>query len=370
MESKVVAGKDVTLEQLLIKTDELSQIIGANVLNLTKLEHALSPYLRTSFLVEYDNGSKTIHGNQVYEMVAPFKTENMKPPEVLSPGEKSAPSVIKNADTEMLNLNAQGTSMCDSKPDGYAAGRNLVGIDIRLNETLENPPETSFTFDKIGKAFTIKKVISNVYRLNAVEKGAKFFFATDSNGTTGYLVSLDAQDELEMSEQSLLTVSFSDIKTDYLNSLPGMRHSARLYEVKESGQVKRKIPTSSLEFKTIFPALSDLQNKLFDTNHQYNISAMEVFLNGGKVGIIDCLKDFKESLIQNGRVYLKQVKPKLNKGKVEYINGEIQVSEDLDTFIEKVKTLYNGDKDAAKSDLFLVAPKIPAPKSDISSMYS
>ncbi len=369
MERKTVAGKDSTLEQVLIKTEELSEIINTKTSDLDKLEHALSPYLRTSFIVQYDDDNKTIFGNQVYEMLAPFITENMKPPEILSPNEKLTPGVIRNAETEMLNLNAQGASMSDSKPKGYASGRNIVALDIRLTEKLSEAPETSFNFEKIGKAFTIKKVISNVYRFSEVDKGAKFFFATNSSGSAGYLLSLDSADEMDLSAQNLLNVSFADDKTEYLKSTSAMRRSVRLYEVQESGQVKRKIPTSGPEFKAIFPVLSELQNELFDTRHKYEIRAMEAFLNGGKVDVLDCLKDFRNGLIQNGRVYLKQVSPQLNKGNVEYVNGEIQVSEELDSFLDKVKTLYGGDINAAKSDLFLAAPQIASKKNDISSMY-
>ncbi len=369
MESKTVAGKDSTLERVLSKTGELSEIIDAKVLDLDKLEHALSPYLRTSFLVQYDDDNKMISGNQVYEMLAPFMTENMKPSEVLSLEEKLAPAVLKNAETEMLNLNAQGASMSDSKPNGYAAGRSIVGLDIRLSEMLSEAPETSFVFEKIGKAFAVKKVISNVYRLSEVDKGAKFFFATDSAGSAGYLLSLDSADEFDISSQNLLSLSFSKDKTDYVKSTSQSRRAARLYEIKDGGQTKRKIPTSSQEFKTIFPALSELQNKLFDTKHRYETRAIEAFLNGGKVDVVGCLKDFRNGLIQNGKVYLKQVKPRLNNGKVEYTNGEIQVSEDFDSFLDKIKVLYGGDKNAAKGDLFLAVPKIPPPKNDISSMY-
>jgi hypothetical protein len=379
MKNEVVAERDLTLETLLNeverKTSLLNKVVDNGTYQLNNIALVLSPFLRRTFLAEYDVDSKTMLENLTYEFPGPFahymKLEKPDDADVISP------SMLVNSSLEMININARGASLHDA----LVLKRPVGGLDVRVNGILKKDPSI-FTFARESSRFSIKKIVENSY-FQADEKILEStFFATDSSGSEGYLIIRGTLNEKHLKPADFLTLSFSVSKTDDIKNKVSKEPAPRLYEIKESGQVRHQIEQTTEEFDYLVNSLTNLKDRVINGERHSHINSLEVFVNGMKTNLVDLLSDIGFDLYDGAISYLKNVRPKIINGNVQYAaavpkkdeRGMItmqpaKISYTLNEFLERVKRLYNNDKDAAEKDLFGDVGIKPVGKGNFEGMF-
>lgn len=349
-----VSWEDSSLDEVLRRIHIASKLLAPETILYTNDINTLfgNNAKKLSVLVDFDVKRGSIRINEVYETPKPNGFELAVDSDNRTE-EGEQPALFKNQDFEMYNINARSMSLRDShdrkKPP-------ILGIDIRTRAQFDKV--ASLTLREKNNVSNIKKIISNQYYIDQNKSGFSFFFATDDEGKEGYLITGDALPKHEMSLEELLDTSQSDKKTERLKSCT-INDGARLYAIHKGGLEKLHIPPSSEKYRTLIKPLIDIRDWLVKTPVEYSLSAAEVFVDGARADFNHFMAKVLEKMKEHARKYISSARPKLNGLRVEYRSplSRGDISEDIDVFLEKVKVLYNDEKDSARKCIFSGLPE-------------
>jgi hypothetical protein len=354
---------DSVLETMLKKIGAVREIsTQENPIGQDSLRALLSPVFREAIIGEYTAATNEISYDIVYESLAP-PIKHAKLEDLPKMGSRPV-GVMKNSEYSIVRINPQGATFIDGDPN--ILGRPPVAIDLRLATKLPASARLSIDSQKRGgKRLRVHRLVYNYYRVGLDNVGVTIFLSTNKKGTEGYLLVADDTIHGEFSLDDLLNSSRSASKAKDLVDAETLSNSA-LYRISNGGRTKTYIPIGPKESRPYdFQAMSGF---LF-SRREFEIKGVEAFVSGHPASFKDLLTDINEITLLSAKTYLKNVKPSVSQGMVEYtspMSGKI--SQELDAFLEKVKDFYDGDKELAKKMLFS-APALTPISSDGSQMY-
>ncbi len=381
MEDAKDASADYNLESVLSKINKIFESVNGNTLDIALFNTALAPYLRWSKVQYYDINKRVLVENRTYELFGPQKAIFMKP-EKLTENDGDLPSMIRNYELEMTSINAKGAALRDC----FDSKKSIVTIDVQLDALLEEKPSTSINLTSLHQAIYIKNIVMNTQGINGQLGWTSIFFATDDNMQEGYLFVLGKAGESQVDINDFIKVNLSTLKSEDIRKVTNVEWPSRIYELKEGGKFKRQLKYGTAEFNEIGNALVTLEKSFADIkNKRYNVASLEVFLNGAKVELTDFVNDLIYELQDFGINYLKNYKPRVVNGRVEYTIAALaqvnqtgdqtlrqkRISYGLDDFLELTKVLYDGGKEMVKKELLKIDEKKRETlhEKDLSMMY-
>ncbi|MCL4400446.1 MAG: hypothetical protein M1348_01040 [Candidatus Parvarchaeota archaeon] len=352
--NKVGAGNsavDRHLEDILERVSVLYGVhSGVTPLGYKQLDKMILDPVKSCTIIEYTSATKTTMCNEIYVMAAQYIKNDAHKTRATEEEMKSSIGTLRDPDFEMVSINAQGSTILDQKLTSREVP--ILGIDIHLKATFEKDLLVDILKTMDNSAFTkVYKVIVNHYQLTSTTRGQSVFITTSEDGSKGYLMTTDIAAHAELPLKDILRYSFSESKAEDLKGLHnGIK--TRLYEVMMNGSVKREILGDTPQFKTYADTIQCIANGLFKDDPGFQDMKADAFLNGHEIALSEVLKDGLDALINNGRGYLKRIKPKLHDGIVEYKLGDNLFSEEEDVFLKKVGILYDNDIEMAKKIIF------------------
>lgn len=359
------SNTDSALEALIDKIETISNLTSGKLeLDYRNINKVLNNFTKSSVLMEFDTLTRTISCNEVYEIIAKH-VEHMKPSK---PAEirKNVIGTISEPDFEITCITAQDSSFLDSTKELF--GMPMIGVDVRSKFEFKMPVLVDFINKNYNQKLrkVVYKVVANRYDLQPTKRGESYFVATNKEFSEGYLLVTDLAQHGELPLQQILEVSSSESKTESMKNKDAQKRT-RLYEIMADGKVKRRIPNGSSEFVTCAQSIQVVVNSLFGVDHDYETQSVDAFLNGSRVSVKSMLLDQKEILLGLGKNYIKTVKPILKDGVITYtLPDGRKLSQDLDVFLNKISTLYWGDRDLARRSI----PGLTVvQKTDNSSIY-
>ena len=333
----MVATRDEDLEGILASVSGLDSLIKKYP-EITPNEFSrivMSPDVLMSTgrssLIKYDTKTGEITGNFTYGTFAPIINDihgiNSEENGFIE-SERVITPLLENRSSGVTILDGRAASQANGGVDGTPG----AGIELYVHGYID--PSRYKTHFRTG--------IHNDYEDQEISKKTSLFFNITENKNYGYGFDSETGFKYDADLNGLLDAALSPEKSTAVRSLID---SKRLFRLEAS---KKKYPD---EFTPgDLKELEEQDKKIFGGCGDYKITTGRAYVNGMEVSLEDFIKDVDGTMKTTGITYLNNINPTVEDGKILYMSMSGEVRENLDSFIKKIKMLFNGDeKKAMKS---------------------